>query len=47
MESLTLEERLFIVGKIYENNRSNVTIRWACRSDFGRKRMHSEVIIVQ
>ena len=38
MESLTLEELLFIVGKFYENNRSNVTVRWACLSEFRKKK---------
>ena len=47
MKSPTLEGRLFIVGKIYENNRINVTVRWACRSEFGKKRTPIEMVKAQ
>ena len=45
MESLIFSEILFIIGKFYERNRSNVTVRWAYRSDFRKKSMLSELII--
>ena len=45
MESQILKERLFIIRKFYENNRSNVSRRTGMSLEFGEKKTPSEVAI--